>query len=224
MDYIAEIAKVPLPFPPVNLPLAKRIFDIVFTLLLTLLLSPFIILVVILILFEQIFFPSSRGPVLYSEIRISQGKPFRIYKFRIFKVAASRDYFKQHGYIQTKALEQDKANLTLVGSFLKQVYMDELPQFINVFKGEMTLVGPRPSNEVVTWHDGQAGVYQRYVGVCGITGPFQVVKDLNSQASQNLLDMEYIIFYRDNPGWKVVLKDCRILWQTIWTVLRARGI
>lgn len=224
MDYVAEIAKVQLPFLPVNIPRAKRAFDIIVSILLTIALSPFIVCVVVLILLEELFISTSRGPILYSEIRISKGKPFRIYKFRIFKIASSQSYFNQHGFVQTKALEEDKNNLTLVGRFLKQIYMDELPQLINVFKGEMSLVGPRPSNEVVTWHDGQARIFQRYVGVCGITGPFQVVKDVKLQANQNQLDMEYIIFCRDNPGWKVVQKDFKLLWNTIWTVLRAKGI
>jgi lipopolysaccharide/colanic/teichoic acid biosynthesis glycosyltransferase len=156
VNYLEEIAKIKLPFKPVDLPCPKRAFDIIFCLVLLILLLPLILIILIVHYLEQVFSISSRGPLIYSEVRISKGKPFNIYKFRIFKALASRDYLLKHGFVQTKALEQDKNNLTLAGRFLKQIYMDELPQIFNVLKGEMTLVGPRPSNEVVTLEDGLA--------------------------------------------------------------------
>jgi lipopolysaccharide/colanic/teichoic acid biosynthesis glycosyltransferase len=174
--------------------------------------------------FRQLSSPTSRGSILYSETRISKGKPFKIFKFRIFKTSASNKYFNDHGFIQTKALESNAKNLTFTGKILKQIYMDELPQLFNVLKGNMTLVGPRPSNVVVTWQDGQAGIFQRYLFTCGITGPFQVLKDSPPGISQNQLDIEYILFCKNNPGIKVVLNDLKILLATVMTVLRAKGI
>lgn len=224
MDYIAEIAKMELPFAPVKLPITKRVFDILVTLFLLLLFLPFIFLVVFCFLLEYIFSSASRGPLLYSEIRISKGRPFRLYKFRIFKIRSQQKYLREHGFIQTKALEQNPQNLTLLGKLLKQIYMDELPQIYNVLKGDMTLVGPRPSNEVVTWEDGRAGKFQRYLFVCGLTGPFQIVKDAKNARPQNAVDMEYIIFCKNNPGWKIILKDLYFLFQTVLIVFRAKGV
>ncbi len=224
MDYLAEIAKTKLPFEPVDMPLAKRVFDIIMACLLTLLLSPLILLILILFFLEQIFVPPSRGPLFYSETRISKGRPFTIFKFRIFKIRSSGDYFKQHGYVETKALENNKNNLTLTGKILKQIYMDEFPQLYNVLRGDMTLVGPRPSNVVVTWQDGQNGRFQRYLFTGGITGPFQVVKDSETVHNQSQIDMDYIQFCKNNPGWKVVLKDLKCLLSTIFTVIRAKGV
>ncbi len=224
MDYIAEIAKVKLPFEPVDLPWQKRVFDIFFSSVLILLLSPFIIFVIFLGLLEQIFVPASRGPIFYSETRISKGKPFTIYKFRIFKAGKTQGYFKEHGFVQTKALEGDKNNLTLVGKILKQIYMDELPQLYNVLKGDMTLVGPRPSNEVVTWEDGQAGIFQRYLFTGGMTGPFQTHKDSKIPLNQNQVDMEYILFCKNNTGGKILINDIKILLETVLIILRAKGV
>jgi lipopolysaccharide/colanic/teichoic acid biosynthesis glycosyltransferase len=224
MDYIEEIAKTRLPFPPVELPLVKRMFDIAGVLFLCLLFSPFILIIILIFVIEYIFCPDSRGPLFYSETRISKGLPFKLYKFRIFKTVSSRKYFQEHGFIQTKALEQDKNNLTFLGAVLKQIYMDELPQLYNVLKGEMTLVGPRPSNEVVTWEDGKNGKFQRYLFKCGLTGRFQAEKGGKLQKDQTESDMEYILFCKNSPGWKIIFNDIKILCETVLTVLRAKGV
>lgn len=224
INYLQEIATTKLPFEPVDLPLAKRSFDIAIGLLLIVILLPLWSLILILFYLEYLLSPQSRGPLLYSEIRISRGRPFKIYKFRIFKTASSADYFNRHGFVQTKALEGDKNNLTFTGKILKQIYMDELPQLYNVLRGDMSLVGPRPSNEVVTWQDAQAGIYQRYLIVCGLTGPFQALKDSKNRPNQNQVDMDYIRYVKNNPGWKVVLKDIKILIYTVFTVIRAKGV
>jgi len=224
MDYIAEIAKTKLPFAPVDMPIIKRLFDIAGSLFIFLLISPLIIFILVLFYLEEFFVASSRGPLFYTEVRISKGLPFKVFKFRIFKNAASKNYFQAHGFVQTKELEQNNKNLTLTGRVLKQIYMDELPQLYNVLKGDMTLVGPRPSNEVVTWEDGQVGKFQRYLFTCGLTGPFQAQKDSPHQPVQSEVDMDYILFCKYNPGWKIILKDIKIIGQTILTVIRAKGI
>ena len=224
MDYVAEIAAMKLPFEPVDLPISKRIFDIIFGLLLLLLSLPFILFVLFFSWIEQIFVPSSRGPFFYSELRISKGKPFQLYKFRIFKTTSINSYKNEHGFVQTKDLEGNKNNLTFIGRILKQIYMDELPQLFNVLKGDMTLVGPRPSNEVVTWQDGKEGRFQRYLLTCGLTGPFQTNKGSAVPLNQNQVDMEYILFCKNSPGWKIVLADSKILFETVITVVKAKGI
>ncbi len=202
----------------------KRAFDVFVSMLLLTLLLPFIILVVLINFFEGLFFKENKGPLLYSEIRISNGKPFKVLKFRIFKIQTINEYLNTHGFVQTKDLEQNNQNMTFIGRFLKQIYMDELPQLINVLKGEMALVGPRPSNEVVTWQDAQNGKFQRYIFRCGLTGPFQIVKDVKVSKSQNAFDMEYIEFCKNHSGIKIVLYDLYIIFKTILTVLRAKGV
>lgn len=224
MDYIAEIAKTKLPFAPVNLPMIKRVFDVIVSFIILAILSPLIVVILILFYIEEIFSVASRGPLFYTETRISKGLPFQVLKFRIFKTTASQNYFKEHGFVQTKELEGDNNNLTLTGRLLKQIYMEELPQIYNVLKGDMTLVGPRPSNEVVTWQDGQTGKFQRYLFTCGLTGPFQTQKDSPTKPVQSEVDMEYILYCKNNPSWKIILKDITIIGQTVLTVLRAKGI
>ncbi len=224
IDYISEITKIKLPFLPVEIPMIKRIFDILACLFILVILSPLIVFILAIFFTEEIFSATSRGPLFYTETRISKGLPFKVFKFRIFKVTVSKKYFEKHGFVQTKELEGDNNNLTLTGRLLKQIYMDELPQIFNVLIGDMTLVGPRPSNEVVTYEDGLAGRFQRFLFVGGLTGPFQAVKDAKTRPVQSEVDMAYIIYCKNNPGWKIILKDLVIMSQTILVVLRAKGI
>jgi lipopolysaccharide/colanic/teichoic acid biosynthesis glycosyltransferase len=209
---------------PVKLPKEKRIFDIIVSIILLILGLPFILLVLLSMALEAIFAPSSRGSVFYTETRISQGQPFKFYKFRIFKTASLKKHFNECGFVQTKTLEQDGNNLTFTGRGLKKIYMDELPQLLCVLKGDMTLVGPRPTNVVVSQQDYNRGQYFRYLIKCGITGYFQAHKDVRLDKSQAEIDMEYINFVKTNPGWKVVVYDVKILLATILTVLRAKGL
>ncbi len=208
----------------VNISAEKRGFDVLFSLALALILSPLILLILFAMLVENIFIAASRGGIFYTETRISEGKPFKIYKFRIFKNAVLREKMETGQFVHTKNLEKDKNNLTYTGRFLKQIYMDEFPQLINVLRGEMSLVGPRPVNAVDYEALVKNGDYNRMVIRAGITGKFQIYKGEKRGLSQREADAYYIKFCRENPGWLVVLYDIKILLLTVITVLRAEGI
>jgi len=109
----------------------KRLFDVIFSFLGLILLSPLFLFIALVIKLN------SPGPVFFRGERIGKkGKPFRIYKFRTMV----RDADKLGG----PSTPADDPRLTRVGKFLKKYQLDELPQLINVLKGEMSLVGPRP--------------------------------------------------------------------------------
>lgn len=111
--------------------MAKRIFDFIFSSLGFLILIPIILLVTIMIKLD------SKGPVFYRGERVGKkGKVFRIFKFRTMVPNA-----EEIGGSSTAA---DDSRLTKISGFLKKYQIDELPQLINVIKGEMSLVGPRP--------------------------------------------------------------------------------
>ena len=202
----------------------KRIFDVVVTLFLIIILSPFILLVILGMLLESVFIPSSQGSIFYTEIRVSQGRHFKFYKFRIFKEKFLKETLREKGWIATKDLEETKGSMTFTGKVLKQIYMDELPQVINVLKGDMSLVGPRPTNIPTYEKNLREGKFSRFLIRAGITGYFQAHKGSELWANQNQLDMGYIEFCRNNPGWKVVLYDAKILLITVLAVLRAEGL
>lgn len=109
----------------------KRLFDIIFSFLGLIVVSPLLGLIAIMIKLD------SKGLVFYRGVRIGRlGKPFRIFKFRTMVPNA-----EELGGPSTAA---DDPRLTKIGKFLKKYQLDELPQLINVIRGEMSLVGPRP--------------------------------------------------------------------------------
>jgi len=109
----------------------KRLFDIIFSLFGLILISPLILIVAILIKL------SSPGPVFYRGERMGKNrKPFRIFKFRTMVVDAEK--------LGGPSTAGDDPRLLKIGNFLKKFQLDEIPQLINVLRGEMSLVGPRP--------------------------------------------------------------------------------
>ena len=115
----------------------KRLFDLVSATLSMVFLSPIFLLLAILIKFE------SNGPVFYRGIRTGRcGRPFRIFKFRTMVGDAEN--------LGGPSTGKDDTRITRIGYFLRDYKFDELPQLINVIKGEMSIVGPRPEVEEYT--------------------------------------------------------------------------
>jgi putative colanic acid biosynthesis UDP-glucose lipid carrier transferase len=111
--------------------IAKAVFDRVFAALVLLGLSPLLLTIAMLVK------TTSRGPALFTQSRLGvDGKVFKVYKFRSMTV------HQEHGAV-TQATKND-ARVTRIGAFLRKTSLDELPQFINVLRGEMSVVGPRP--------------------------------------------------------------------------------
>lgn len=111
--------------------LAKRIFDIVFSLLMLILLSPVFIIISILIKVD------SEGRIMFRQIRVTQyGRQFRIYKFRTMVENAEQ--------IGTQVTTNNDNRITKVGKFLRKYRIDEIPQLLNIIRGDMSFVGTRP--------------------------------------------------------------------------------
>lgn len=120
----------------------KIIFDIIFSFLGLIITAP------ILLLFAALIKLDSRGPVFYRGLRSgSYGKPFKIFKFRSMVVNADK--------IGGPSTSADDSRLTKFGKFLRKYNLDELPQLINILKGEMSFVGPRPEvpSEIETYEE-----------------------------------------------------------------------
>ena len=115
----------------------KRLFDIIFSFFWLLILAPFLFLIALAIKIN------SRGPIFYQGIRSGQfGKPFKIFKFRTM--------IKNAEELGGPSTALNDPRLTRVGRFLRKYKLDELPQLINILKGEMSFVGPRPQVEEYT--------------------------------------------------------------------------
>lgn len=135
----------------------KRLFDVVCSLLGLVLLAPVFLVVAILVKFD------SKGPVFFKHERIGKDfRPFRVYKFRTMHEGA-----EQHGSSVTVGSDE---RITKLGRLLRRTKIDELPQLLNVLKGDMSLVGPRP--EVKKYVDLYEQEYRRLLAVRpGITDP-----------------------------------------------------
>lgn len=131
--------------PPLSMPISKRLFDIVVSGVIVLIMSPFWLLVLLLIFVEHALRGYPFDPLLYKETRISRGKPFTLFKFNIFDQRVVDRIQKSGVFIHTKKLEHAGKTI-FIGKILRQIYMDELPQFFNVLRGDMSIVGPRPLN------------------------------------------------------------------------------
>lgn len=188
-------------FPP-GLPVSKRIFDLILTSLGLILLSPFILLTALSV---RIFLGT---PLVFRQQRPGyKGHPFFIYKFKTMTDASD----------SAGNLLPDSQRLTHLGRFLRALSLDELPELINILRGEMSLVGPRPllmeylelySPEQMRRHD----VYP------GLTGWAQV-NGRNAITWQEKFALD--VWYVDH--WSPWL-DIKIIFITIWKVLRREGV
>ena len=194
--------------------LLKRVLDLVAALLALLMLAPALALIAIVIKMN------SAGPVLYAALRAGRkGRSFRCYKFRTMV----RDADALKGDLRKRNQRQgpifkitNDPRITWVGRFLRRYSLDELPQLLNVLKGEMSLVGPRP-HPLDDFSAYSIEHLPRLDVTPGITGLWQVTarRDPSFQAGMNL-DLEYI------HRWSLGM-DLRILLKTVWEVLRGSG-
>lgn len=178
----------------------KRAFDIVASLFFLLAISPAMILLSLLVKF------TSKGPLFYKQERVSiDGKKFEMLKFRSMRIDAEKSG------PQMTTIDDDR--YTPIGKFLRKYSMDELPQFINVLKGEMSIVGPRPEREhfINTMKDTINKYLERHRVKSGITGWAQV-NGLRGTDTPLQTRIEYDIYYIEN--WSLVF-DIKIIIKTI---------
>jgi len=190
--------------------MSKRIFDIASSLLIFLSALPALALIAVAIKL------TSRGPVIFRQWRTGLcGKPFTIYKFRTMRASPS---------CEGRQATADDPRVTHVGTFLRRSSLDELPQILNVMKGDMSVVGPRPHP---VWLDSQfapfIGTYsRRYNAKPGITGLAQVsglrgeTNSIEAMKSRVDKDVEYV------ENWSTQL-DLVILLKTLAIVLSRRN-
>ncbi|MFC5469234.1 sugar transferase [Cohnella suwonensis] len=193
----------------------KRAVDIVGSLVGLLLLSPLFVVVAIAIKWEE-----PKGSVFFSQTRIGKDeKPFRIFKFRSMCVDAEaklKDVMDRNFISGAMFKIKDDPRITRIGKFIRKTSIDELPQFLNVLKGDMSLVGPRPSSPMEV---SQYTSYdkQRLSVTPGCTGLWQVSGRNNIGFEEMVeLDLSYI---RKKSIWF----DIGILLRTVVTVLTSKG-
>lgn len=194
------------PLEGINL-FAKRILDLVFGVILLIVFSPLFLLIAVLIKL------TSRGPILYKQERVSfDGSRFAIVKFRTMKLDAESD--------GPKWSKPGDDRVTLVGKILRSLSLDELPQLLNVIKGDMSIVGPRPERPVfIEQFRSRIPRYMlRHKVPAGMTGWAQV----HGWRGDTSIDkrIEYDLYYIEN--WSLLL-DLKILFLTLFRGFKNRN-
>jgi exopolysaccharide biosynthesis polyprenyl glycosylphosphotransferase len=206
--------------------LAKRTIDVGAALLVVVVGSPFFLAVALLIKL------TSRGPVFYSQKRVGeQGRVFTLFKFRTMRQDSDDSIHREftrsfiEGRMPNSSLDEKAASVykltndprvTSVGNFLRKTSLDELPQFINILKGEMTIVGPRPPlhyelEYYEEWHKLRLEVRPGLTGLWQVSGRSSVPFD-----EMVKLDLYYI------EHWSLLL-DFKIMLRTIPVMLFGSG-
>jgi exopolysaccharide biosynthesis polyprenyl glycosylphosphotransferase len=203
---ILDIVPIPLDRPQNQL--AKRVFDLIFS-------SAFLMLVMswLLPILALIIKLDSRGPVFFVQLRSGQDNtPFKCLKFRTMKVSSDADI---------KQATKDDPRITKLGQFLRKTSIDEFPQFINVFLGSMSVIGPRP--HMLRHTEEYSKLIDEFMGrhyvKPGITGLAQCLGYRGE--TKNLVDMENRVrmdrFYIEN--WTFWL-DIKIIFLTVVSLIR----
>ena len=181
---------------------AKRMMDVVSSFLGLLISSPFFLIIAFLIK------ATDRGPVFYKQIRLTRnGKEFEIYKFRTMIQDAEKD-----GHARLASEHDDR--ILPVGRFLRATRLDELPQLINVLKGEMSMVGPRPERpELAAEIEKELPEFPYRLKVkAGLTGYAQIYGKYNTTAYDKLkLDLTYIRNYSFFLDLKLMIMTPKIM-------------
>ena len=188
----------------------KRIFDVLFSSMILLLTLPIMLLTAIAIKLE------SRGPVFYRQERVGlNGKAFEVIKFRSMRTDAEKD-----GKPRWATVNDDR--VTRVGRFIRRVRIDELPQLLNVLRGEMSLVGPRPERQFfVDELTAKIPYYAvRHSVKPGVTGWAQVRYEYGSTVEDSVEKLQYDLYYVKNH---TLFLDLLILLETVAVVLTGKG-
>jgi exopolysaccharide biosynthesis polyprenyl glycosylphosphotransferase len=194
----------------------KRFIDIIASAFALILLSPFLLLIAILVK------ATSKGPVIYVQERVGlRGRPFNLYKFRT--MVANADAIRQ---VLDKSNEADgpvfkirnDPRVTKIGGFLRKTGLDELPQLINIIKGEMSLIGPRPpiKEETLKYQRWQL---RRLSVKPGLSCFWQIKPERNSIKFEKWMELD--LAYIDN--WSLRL-DFLIMIKTVITIFKRTGL
>jgi exopolysaccharide biosynthesis polyprenyl glycosylphosphotransferase len=187
-------------------PVFKRGFEIVFSIALLIFTLPVLVLTAIAIKLE------SPGPVFYKQERVGlNGKTFNIIKLRSMRIDAEKN--------GPQWAAKNDPRVTRVGKFIRKTRIDELPQLINILRGDMSLIGPRPERPVFTeqFEKEIPGFKKRLTVKPGLTGWAQVNGGYEATPAEKFeMDMYYI----QNQSLKL---DLQILLRTVWVVFSGNG-
>ncbi len=205
----APLVEVKKKLVPVWIMVTKRAMDISFSLIIMGVGLPFFLI------FALITKATSQGPIFFLQERVGyRGKPFNIIKFRSMVPDAEKD--------GPSLSSMDDPRITPWGKFMRRTRIDEMPQFLNVLRGEMSIVGPRPERKFFIDQIMQKAPYYRHIQKIkpGITSLGQVKLGYAENIEEMVERLKYDMLYLENIS---IGLDLRILFFTVFIILQGRG-
>lgn len=207
-------------------PLPSRFFKIFFDKLIAVfflvLSSPILLLLKLAFLIEGWLIPENKGPMFFYYNGVSAGKVIPKYKIRLIKTKyIDPDGAKRHDWIAYSA-EWTPDSRTYVGQFVKKFYLDELPQFWSVLKGDMSIVGPRPLSVMHYERDRAQGNVTRFLLRGGLLGLGHINKG-TAEMGNPIYEYEYVDQYLKRSSFGLLCLDLWIIWRGILVIIKGGG-
>jgi len=215
-DYIFEMTG------PLKPRLSKILFDKLVGTVLLILSAPILVLLRVAYYIEGILVPENKGPMLFFYWGISAGAKIKKWKLRLIKTSyIEPEGAARHDWLAFSA-EWTSESRTYVGAFAKKWYLDELPQFWSVVKGDMSIVGPRPLSVMHYERDKAQGNISRSLLKGGLLGLGHINKG-TSEMGNSVYEYEYIEEYLKRSAFGLLRLDLWIIWKGVLVILKGGG-
>lgn len=208
---------------PLEPRLPKLVFDKVVALLLLLASLPVLLAIKLAYVIEGLLLPENRGPMLFSYNAVSQGKVIPKYKVRLIKQKYIDPEGAKRGDWHAYSAEWTPDSRTHTGHFVKKFYLDELPQFFSILKGDMSIVGPRPLAVHHYERDCRQGNVTRRLLKGGLLGLGHVMKG-TPEMGNPVYEYEYADQYLTRSGAELLWLDLTIIARGLSVVLKGKGL
>jgi lipopolysaccharide/colanic/teichoic acid biosynthesis glycosyltransferase len=214
-----EVFELSDPLPP---RFFKTLFDKLVALLLLAIAAPIMLVLKMAYLIEGWLIPENKGPMFFYYNAVSGGEVIPKYKIRLIKMKyIDPDGAKRHDWIAYSA-EWTSDSRTYVGRFVKKFYLDELPQFYSVLKGDMSIVGPRPLSVLHYERDRAQGNVTRFLLRGGLLGLGHVNKG-TPEMGNPIYEYEYVDEYLKRSSFGLLMLDLWIIWRGIVVIAKGGG-
>jgi lipopolysaccharide/colanic/teichoic acid biosynthesis glycosyltransferase len=200
----------------------KTFFDKLMAISFLMLSAPILLLLKLAFLIEGCIIPENKGPMFFYYNGVSAGRIIPKYKIRLIKMKyIEPEGAKRHDWIAYSA-EWTSDSRTYVGQFVKKFYLDELPQFWSVLKGDMSIVGPRPLSVLHYERDRAQGNITRFLLRGGLLGLGHINKG-TFEMGNAVYEYEYVDQYIKRSSLGLLLLDLWIIWKGILLIMKGGG-
>ncbi len=207
---------------PLKVPLPKLVFDKLFAFFFLLLSSPVFLLLMMANWIEGLIIPENKGPLFFYYYAMSQGRKFKKWKIRLIKEGYINKELQALGDWHAYQKEWMPEARTYLGRFVKKFYLDELPQFYLILKGDMSFVGPRPLAIHHYERDLAQGNVTRKLIRGGLLGYGHIRKG-TPEFGKPIYEYEYVYRYLHYSSFKLFLTDLYVIWRGITVVVKGGG-